>query len=111
MKLTEKKCQACEGNVKPLEKAQAMLFLKQLTDWQLDEKAQAIYRHFKFKGHLHLMRFLNAVAYLSQQEGHHPDVQYGYNTCLITYTTHAISGLSENDFICAAKVDQLSMHR
>lgn len=106
--LSTKKCVACEGDAKPLTKAQAELFLKQIPEWQLRGDNKAITRDFKFKGHLALMNFLNAVAYLSQRENHHPDVVYSYNTCTIAYITHAIDGLSENDFICAAKVNQLT---
>lgn len=62
---------------------------------------------FKFKNYYQTMAFVNAVAWLSHREDHHPDLAVGYNHCLVVYMTHAIQGLSENDFICAAKIDGL----
>ncbi len=106
-KLSEKKCLACEGDVTPLTRQQAELFLTQISEWQLNDAANAITRRLKFKGHLSMINFLNALAYISQQQNHHPDVSYSFNSCCVTYNTHAINGLSENDFICAAKLDQL----
>jgi 4a-hydroxytetrahydrobiopterin dehydratase len=66
-----------------------------------------IYRDFEFKNYYKTMAFVNAVAWIAHQENHHPDLFVGYNRCRVQYTTHAIAGLSENDFICAAKVDAL----
>lgn len=106
-KLSEKKCQACEGGAAVLNSQQAQLFLRQIPEWKLSENGKSIFRDFEFKGHLGMMSFLNAIVWISQQEGHHPDVNYSFNTARVAYTTHAIDGLSENDFICAAKVDKL----
>lgn len=64
-------------------------------------------KSFQFKTYGKTMAFVNAVAWIALRENHHPDLRVGYNTCQVTYTTHAIDGLSENDFICAAKVDAL----
>lgn len=105
--LIDKKCQACEGGVSPLSSQQAQLFLRQVPKWTLSDDAKSIFRDFEFKGHLAMMSFLNAMVWISQQEGHHPDVNYSFKTARVAYTTHAIDGLSENDFICAAKVDRL----
>ena len=69
--------------------------------------AKQIHKDFKFKGFNATTGFVNAVAWIANQEGHHPDLEVGYNHCLVRYTTHAIGGLSENDFICAAKIDKL----
>ena len=66
-----------------------------------------INKTYEFKNHHQTLAFVNALAWISHREDHHPDISVGYNTCNVTYTTHAINGLSENDFICAAKVDHL----
>ncbi|WP_371300360.1 4a-hydroxytetrahydrobiopterin dehydratase [Nitrosomonas sp.] len=89
----------------PLEAEAAAELLKQLDGWHLQEKQ--ISKIYTFKNYYQTMAFVNATAWISHQEDHHPDMIVGYNRCEITYTTHAIGGLSENDFICAAKIDQL----
>jgi 4a-hydroxytetrahydrobiopterin dehydratase len=81
--------------------------LQEIPGWDLGADKKSIVRKFSFKGFYPTMSFVNAVAYLAQQEGHHPDLFVGYNYCTINFTTHAIDGLSENDFICAAKINQL----
>jgi len=107
--LHEKKCVACEGEVKPLTKAQAEKLLAKLTDWKLDETATQIYRIFSFKNYYQTIAFVNAIAWMANKENHHPDLEVHYNSCKVIYQTHAISGLSDNDFICASKVDRLMM--
>lgn len=108
MTLQDKKCQACEGFKTALSHADAADFMPQIPGWTLDQSGHSIFRRFEFKGFPKVMMFLNAVAFIAQSEGHHPDVHLGYNYCEITFTTHALNGLSENDFICAAKVNALS---
>jgi len=106
--LTSKHCVPCEGGVKPLTREQSEKLKTQLhADWQLADDNKAIKRAFKFKNFFHTMSFVNAVAHVSNSEDHHPDLEVGFNYCNIRYNTHAIGGLSENDFICAAKVDTL----
>lgn len=105
--LTSKTCKPCEGGVKPLELQEVQTMLTELTNWHLDDSNTAIVRSFKFKNFHETMAFINAVAWIAHQEDHHPDISFGYNTCLIRYNTHAIGGLSDNDFICAAKIDKL----
>ncbi|MCA9507755.1 MAG: 4a-hydroxytetrahydrobiopterin dehydratase [Myxococcales bacterium] len=107
MSLVEKKCQACEGGVPPVGPVEAARLLKEISGWSLDTESKSIQRFFSFKGFYSVMSFVNAVAYIAQKEGHHPDMRIGYNYVDIKFTTHAISGLSENDFICAAKVNTL----
>lgn len=107
IKLSEQKCEACEGGVVPLELAAAQKLVAQVSGWVLEKDARAILKKYTFKGFYPTMSFINAVAYIAQQEGHHPDIEFGYNYCSIKYTTHAIKGLSINDFICAAKIDKL----
>lgn len=103
--LTNKNCKPCEGGVPPLTRAQATDLMKQLQGWALHETT--IDKTFEFKNYYQTMAFVNAVAWVSHREDHHPDMTVGYNKCRVEYSTHAIGGLSENDFICAAKVDAL----
>ena len=106
--LKESKCEACENfTAGALSAEAAQHYLKETPDWMLAEDAKSIHRELSFKGFKSVMFFVNALAFISEQEGHHPDLKIGYNYCAITYTTHSIKGLSKNDFICAAKVDQL----
>jgi 4a-hydroxytetrahydrobiopterin dehydratase len=106
--LTQKNCVPCEGGVAPLTREQSAQLTKQLhADWQLSDDNTSIKRAFKFKNFYNAMSFVNAVAHIANKEDHHPDLEVGYNYCNIKYNTHAIGGLSENDFICAAKIDVL----
>jgi 4a-hydroxytetrahydrobiopterin dehydratase len=103
--LARKKCVPCEGGVAPLSEAQVAPLLKGLPGWGLEGKAIA--RTYEFRNYFETMAFVNAAAWVSHREDHHPDLAVGYNRCRVTYVTHAIDGLSENDFICAAKLDAL----
>ena len=103
--LIDKKCVACEGGVPALTKEKALTFLASLHEWTMPSDATFIEKKFTFKNFYHTMAFVNAIAYIANRENHHPDIKLGYNYCEIVYTTHAVSGLTENDFICAAKID------
>ena len=106
--LTAKKCAPCEGGVAPLKRAKATALRKQLhKDWRISADAKSLQRSLKFKDFYRTMSFVNAVAYVANTEDHHPDLEIGYDYCRITFTTHSIGGLSQNDFICAAKLDRL----
>lgn len=105
--LTNKTCKPCEGGVTPLNADGARAMLGQLTGWELQQDAKTIRQAFRFTDYYQTMAFVNAVAWIAHQEDHHPDMEVSYNRCLIHYSTHAIGGLSENDFICAAKIDAL----
>ena len=105
MDLTAKKCVACEGDVSPLNRAEAEVLLKQVPGWALSEDAAAIMRTYSFKNFAQALAFVNKVGAVAESEGHHPDIELGWGRVKITLTTHAIKGLSENDFIVAAKVD------
>ncbi len=106
--LSDRHCKPCEGGVEPLSAADAQKWLDQLADgWSIDENGKEIRRDFEFNGFYKTMAFVNAVAWIANSQGHHPDLEVGYGHCLVRYTTHAIGGLSENDFICAARVDAL----
>ncbi|MBL1277292.1 MAG: 4a-hydroxytetrahydrobiopterin dehydratase [Ectothiorhodospiraceae bacterium] len=105
--LTEKTCKPCEGGVKPLSPDEAATMLQQVTGWDISDDTNVISQTFRFKNYYKTMAFVNAVAWVAHAEDHHPDMEVGYNRCLINFSTHAIGGLSENDFICAAKIDAL----
>jgi 4a-hydroxytetrahydrobiopterin dehydratase len=103
--LTSRKCKPCEGGVEPLKPPEVENLLKELEGWKLENGTIA--RTYSFKNHYQVLAFVNALAWISHREDHHPDLGVGYNTCKVAYVTHAIKGLSENDFICAAKVNAL----
>ncbi len=103
--LARKKCLPCEGGVAPLTDAQVGPLLKGLGGWA--REGDAIVKTFRFSDYHETMAFVNATAWISHREDHHPDLAVGYNQCRVSYWTHAIGGLSENDFICAAKIDAL----
>lgn len=106
--LAKRRCVPCEGGVQPLDLASAVKLKKSLRPrWELVNEGKALRAHFKFRNFHLTMAFVNAVAYVAHREDHHPDMDVGYDRCVVTWWTHAINGLSENDFICAAKVDAL----
>lgn len=106
--LTAKKCKPCEGGVNPLSRAEAQTLMQQLQpEWKLADDSKSLHREWKFKNFYHTMSFVNAAAHIANVEDHHPDLEAGYGYCRMKFSTHAIGGLSENDFICAAKVDAL----
>ncbi|HEY9098848.1 MAG TPA: 4a-hydroxytetrahydrobiopterin dehydratase [Thiobacillus sp.] len=103
--LVRKKCAPCPSGTAPLTNAQVSPMLTGLPGWERD--GDKIVREFKLKDHYQIQAFTNAVMWLSHREDHHPSLNVGYNTCRVEYWTHDIGGLSENDFICAAKVNML----
>lgn len=107
MELSQKSCKACERGTPPLSAAQAESLLTAIKEWQINDTHSEISREYRFKNYYRTMAFVNALAWISHQEDHHPDLEVGYNRCLVRYSTHAIGGLSENDFICAAKANAL----
>ncbi|CAG0937829.1 4a-hydroxytetrahydrobiopterin dehydratase [Gammaproteobacteria bacterium] len=106
--LTSRRCKPCEGGVPPLAPAAIAALMPALhPDWKLAADGKSIRRVFEFSGYNRTISFVNAVAWIANTEGHHPDLEVGYGRCAVAWWTHAIGGLSENDFICAAKVDRL----
>jgi 4a-hydroxytetrahydrobiopterin dehydratase len=103
--LTQKRCVPCEGGVPPLGKREVEGLLAEIPGWSLSEKW--ITKEFQFKNFVQAMEFVNRVAGLAEQEGHHPDIHIHYNRVRFDIWTHAIDGLSENDFILAAKIETL----
>ena len=107
--LTQKHCKPCEGGTAPLSRSEAQALMRQLhADWKLADDGKSIRREWKFKNFYHTMSFVNAAAHIANTEDHHPDLEVGYGYCRMQFNTHAIGGLSENDFICGAKVDALA---
>ncbi len=107
--LRKKSCRPCEGGVAPMNLALARDLMGQIPKWKLEESEPALFRTFRFKNFYETMAFVNAIAYVANREDHHPDLRVSYKECVVRYQTHAISGLSENDFICAAKIDALEL--
>jgi 4a-hydroxytetrahydrobiopterin dehydratase len=106
--LVDRKCVPCEGGIMPLTRPEAEVLRAELhADWRLADDGKSLARALKFKDFFRTMSFVNALAHIANGEDHHPDLEVGYNTCRVTFTTHAIGGLSQNDFICAAKLDRL----
>jgi 4a-hydroxytetrahydrobiopterin dehydratase len=106
--LTEQRCKPCEGGTAPLSTADAQIMMKQIgADWKLSADGHSIRGEWKFRNFFHAMSFANAVAHIANAEDHHPDLEVGWGYCRLVFSTHAIKGLSLNDFICAAKVDAL----
>ena len=107
--LSEKKCVPCEGGIAALTKAEAeKLRAKLAADWKLADDAKSIRRELRFKDFYRAMSFANAVAHVANIEDHHPDLEVGWGYVRILYSTHAVKGLTENDFICAAKIDRIA---
>ena len=105
--LREQHCQPCAGGTPPLDAARTRALQAQLDGRWRVESGKALRAEFEFRNYWETTAFVNAVAWIAHREDHHPDICFGYKTCAITYSTHSVGGLSENDFICAAKVDAL----
>lgn len=106
--LLQKKCIPCEGGTKPFDKRQIASYIKELSlRWEV-VYGKKIKHEFKFNNFTDAMDFVNRIADLAEEEGHHPDIHVYYNKVNIVLSTHAIGGLSENDFIIAAKIERLA---
>ena len=103
--LSKQQCKPCTAGTPPLSQNQIDVLMKQLEGWEQHD--QVISKTVTFNNFHQAMSFVNAVAWVSNQEDHHPELAVSYNKCKVEYTTHSVNGLSENDFICAAKVDAL----
>lgn len=107
MFLTDKKCVPCEGGVQPFDATRVAELLPQVPDWGADAENKKISRQFKFQDFKEAMVFVNRVAEIAEAEGHHPDIVINWNKVSLALSTHSIGGLSENDFILAAKINAL----
>ena len=108
--LINKKCIPCEGDILPLVIKEIHKYQKKVDGWDVVQNNKQIYfleKKFKFKNFLKSQNFINKVGEVSESENHHPDILFGWGYAKISITTHAIEGLSENDFILAAKIDQI----
>ena len=108
--LLEKKCVPCEGGVKAFDISEIHKYQKKVDGWNITENDKNIFfleKDFKFKNFIESQNFVNAVGKISEEESHHPDIIFGWGYAKIKITTHAIKGLSENDFILAAKIDKI----
>ena len=109
--LINKKCIPCEGGVIPFDISEIHKYQKKIDDWSISKNEKNVYflkKKFEFKNFLESQNFINKVGEISENENHHPDISFGWGYAKVFITTHAIEGLSENDFILAAKIDQIS---
>lgn len=106
-RLVQKRCTACTPSTPRIEERELAQYLAQVPGFATNSEKTLIERRFQFKDYPETMLFVNAVAAIAHREDHHPDLEVSYNSCTVRFTTHAIKGLSENDFICAAKVNAL----
>ena len=109
--LLNKKCEPCEGSVLPFDISEIHKYQKKVDGWNITKDEKEIFfliKKFNFKNFLDSQKFINHVGNISEEEGHHPDIKFGWGYAEIKITTHAIEGLSENDFILAAKIDQIT---
>ena len=106
--LQERQCLACSKDTPPLDRSMAQQLVGELhPDWSLADDGNSITRCYAFTDYYQTMAFVNALAWIAHREDHHPDIEVSYRRCHVRYSTHMIGGLSENDFICAAKIDAL----
>jgi 4a-hydroxytetrahydrobiopterin dehydratase len=109
--LTEKKCMPCEGGVLPFDISEIHKYQKKVDGWDITKGKDEIFflsKKFEFENFLRSQDFVNEVSKISEDEGHHPDISFGWGYAEVKVTTHAIKGLSENDFILAAKIDKIT---
>ena len=108
--LSEKKCIPCEGNIPPFDQNEIHKYLKKIDGWDVksnQDKSFYLIKEFTFKNFIESQSFVNKVGDIAEKENHHPDISFGWGYAEIKVTTHAIKGLSENDFILAAKIDKI----
>lgn len=106
MGLEDKQCIACRGDVEPLSKKEAEVFLPQVPGWNITDGGKKIHRRFTFKNWAKAMKLVSHIDRIAEAEKHHPDVAFGWGYCEVHVQTHAIGGLHENDFILAAKINR-----
>ena len=105
--LAQSRCTPRRGAEHRIDAARATELLSHLQGWSLAEEGAALTRTFRFPDYYRTMAFVNALAYIAHEQDHHPDLGVHYDRCVVRYSTHDVGGLSENDFICAAKADAL----
>ncbi|MEK9153845.1 MAG: 4a-hydroxytetrahydrobiopterin dehydratase [Patescibacteria group bacterium] len=105
--LVQKHCVPCEGGTPPLKKDEAEILLQQLNGWSVASDAKSIHKAYKFENWKQAHEFVNKISDIAEKEGHHPDIALRWGSVGVTLMTHAIGGLSENDFILATKIDRI----
>ena len=110
MNLTQQACVPCRGGVAPLEPTSARELLTSTPGWELIDDSGKIRRNFKLNDFATTLAFVNMVGALAEAEGHHPDITFGWGYCNVLFYTHKIKGLHQNDFIMAAKVNELATY-
>jgi len=105
--LSERMCREIPKGTPPMDLAQVNAHLSNLPGWEATAGGKAIAREFKFRNFYETMSFVNAAAHVANTQNHHPDLAVGYNSCRVTYSTHTVGGISENDLICAARIQGL----
>ena len=105
--LTSRTCTPCRGGIDPLTREQADPLIAQTPDWRLDYEARLIERNFRFQNFAQALAFVGEIGQLAEAEGHHPDISFGWGYATISLQTKKIKGLHENDFIMAAKIDNI----
>lgn len=110
MSLSQKHCKPCEGGLQPFDAGTVHVYLQDLSGWIADEGSKRITKSFTFKNFVESMQFVDKVADIAEGEGHHPDIHISWNKVTLDLTTHAIKGLSENDFILATKIDIIKLN-
>ena len=111
--LLKKKCVPCEGGILPFDISEIHKYQKKVDGWDINKERKKIFflnKKFSFKNFLESQKFINEVGKISEKEGHHPDIKFGWGYSEIKITTHSIKGLSENDFILASKIDNISLY-
>ena len=107
-KLSQKKCEPCSGKTPKLNFEETSKYLSELNSWSINDKQEMIFKKFKFNTFNKALDFANKVGEIAEKESHHPDLSLGWGYCLVMIHTHAIKGLSKNDFILASKIDLIN---
>ena len=107
--LSQLKCKACSGKTPKLNETEIIDYIKKINNWIVNNKQEMIFKKFIFKNFKKALNFTNLVGKIAEEEGHHPDISIGWGYCLVMIHTHAINGLSKNDFILASKIDLIDM--
>ena len=105
--LYDKKCIPCSGDTPKLKEQEISNYLSKIDGWGVNDHQEMIFKKFKFKSYNKTLMFINNVAKIAEEEGHHPDISFGWGYSLIMIHTHAIKGLSVNDFVLASKIDKI----
>ena len=107
LKLSQKKCLPCNGKTPKLNSKDISNNLSKINYWSINNEQEMIFKKFKFKSYKRALQFANSVSDIAEKEQHHPDITFGWGYCVVMIHTHAIKGLSQNDFILASKIDKI----